>query len=136
MKSNKHESKNTISKSIDMKGLNYMNKLRLNYYYSSYYYGLKDMCFTIPVQSIYEAALIKINLALTDLIKSEIGATPDYSNSFTLEVCLDEENDEWADWIDEDGYDDIDQWLEKNEPEHYAHIKEQIEYYRNFDNEE
>ena len=52
------------------------------------------MCFTIPVQSIYEAALIRINLALTDLIKSEIGATPDYSNSFTLEVCLDEENDE------------------------------------------
>ena len=80
-----------------------MNKLRLVYFYC----GKKGICFSIPVQSIYEAALIRINLALTDLIKSEIGATPDYSNSFTLEVCLDEENDEWADWIDEDGYDDI-----------------------------
>ena len=109
-----------------------MNKLRLVYFYC----GKKGICFSIPVQSIYEAALIKHNIAFTDLKKFENGVTPDYCNGSVLEVCIDEETDEWADWVDEDGFDDIDQWLREHEPEHYAHIRELLKYYRNFDNEE
>lgn len=108
-----------------------MKKMRLVYGY----FGVNAIAFAIPVQSIYEAALIKHNIAFTDLKKKDYSVIPDYCSFITLEVCLDEENDEWADWVDEEGYDDMDAWLQKHEPEHYAHIKELFAYYRDFENE-
>ena len=91
------------------------------------YFGPNATMFTIPVGSIYEAALVKHTLAYSDLIKYEQGATPDYVNMIGLEVF---ENGKWEDWYDDDGNDNMEEWLEENEPENYAKIKDLHKHFR------
>lgn len=95
---------------------NTQNKYRLSYMYI----GHNATLFTIPVSSIYEAALVETALAYSDLVKYEQAVTPDYINSIGLEVC---EDGEWEDWYDDYGNDRLEDWLEENEPENYAKIK-------------
>ena len=102
---------------------NTQNNYRL--YYA--YFGIYSTMFTIPVSSIYEAALVKHSMAYSDLIKYEQGVTPDYVNMIGLEVF---ENGEWVDWYDEDGNDDMEAWLEENEPENYAKIQDLCKHFR------
>ena len=94
------------------------NQKNYRLYYA--YFSIDSTMFTIPVASIYEAALVKHSLAYSDLIKYGQGATPDYSSIIGLEVF---EDGEWVDWYDEDGNDNMEDWLEENEPENYAKIK-------------
>ena len=104
---------------------NTQNNFRL--YYA--YFGPRPNAtmFTIPVSSIYEAALVKHTLAYSDLIKYGQGVTPDYDSMIGLEVF---ENGEWVDWYDEDGNDDMEAWLEENEPENYAKIQDLCKHFR------
>lgn len=72
-------------------------KLRLNYLQG--YMG-KTCHFTIPVESVEEANKILDTLAFVDLFKEQLGMTPDYINSITLET-LDSDGD-WVEAVDED----------------------------------
>ena len=92
-------------------------KYRLVYFYT----GHKSIMFSIPVSSIYEAALVKHCLAYTDLIKCEQEVTPDCINKIYLEVF---EDGCWVDWCDDFGSNKSEAWLEENEPENYARIAE------------
>lgn len=91
-----------------------------NYRLCYAYFSIDSTMFTIPVDSIYEAALVKHTLAYSDLIKYEQGVTPDYVNMIGLEVYQD---GEWEIWYDEYGNDSMEDWLEENEPENYAKIE-------------
>lgn len=91
------------------------------------YFSIDSTMFTIPVDSIYEAALVKHTLAYSDLIKYGQGVTPDYDSMIGLEVF---ENGEWVDWYDEDGNDDMEAWLEEYEPENYAKIQDLCKHFR------
>ena len=95
---------------------NTQNNFRLRYAY----FGPNGTFCTIPVSSIHEAALVKNSLAYSDLLKYEQGDTFDYDSMSFLEVYQD---GEWVDWYDDAGNDDMEAWLEENEPENFAKIK-------------
>ena len=102
---------------------NTQNNFRLSYAY----FGPNATIFTIPVSSIYEAALVKNSLAYSDLVKYEQGATPDYDSMISLEVYQD---GEWVDWYDWYGNNNMDDWLEENEHENFAKIRELHEHFQ------
>lgn len=98
------------------------NEPQKNYRLLYWYVGRESVIYTIPVGSIYEAALVKHSLAYTDLIKYDLGVTGDYMGSISLEVF---EGDCWVDWYDDySGNDSLEDWLEENEPENFAKIKD------------
>ena len=97
------------------------NETQKNYRLVYFYAGHKSIMFSIPVNSIYEAALVMHSLAYTDLIKCEQEVTPDCMNKIYLEVF---EDGCWVDWCDDFGSNKPDAWLEENEPENYARIAE------------
>lgn len=103
------------------------NNTQNNYQLYYAYFGHSATIFTIPVSGIYEAALVKNTLAYSDLIKYEQGVTPDYVNMIGFEVF---ENGEWEDWYDEYGSDNLEDWLEENEPENYAKIKDLCKHFQ------
>ena len=94
---------------------NKQKKYRLFYWYAN----CKGLSYTIPVSSIYEAALVKYNLAFSDLIKYEKDITEDFTNVICLEVY---EDDEWVKWYDENDNDNIEEWLKENEPDNFVKI--------------
>ena len=117
-----------------------MDKIRLFYQCSTSCSARKIdderfIYFIIPVQSIYEAALIKCNINLTHQQLDASGVIPYCDDCFILEVCTDEKNDVWDTWRDENGNDNIETWLKENEPEHYAHIEELRSYYHDWEEE-
>lgn len=97
------------------------NETQKNYRLVYFYAGHKSTMFSIPVSNIYEAALVKHSLAYTDLIKCEQEVTPDFANKIYLEVF---EDGCWVEWYDEYGNDDMEEWLEENEPENFAKVAE------------
>ena len=47
-----------------------------------------------------------------------------YDTMAWKKIHIQRENGEWVDWYDEDGNDDMEAWLEENEPENFAKIKD------------
>lgn len=101
----------------------FQNKYRLWYFYA----GFSATIFTIPVSSIYEAALVKHTLAFSDLVKYEQEVIPNYENAIGLEVYS---KGEWVDWYDDDGNDNMEKWLKENEPENYTKIENLHKHFR------
>ena len=104
------------------------NETQKKYRLLYWYVGRENVIYTIPVGSIFEAALVKHSLAYTDLIKYDLGVTGDYMSSISLEVF---EGGCWVDWYDDySGNDSLEDWLEENEPENYNRITNLHKHFR------